>query len=115
MIGHDQFILSVQDVDNVLRSHMQILDKFWPDHLPPGSGEIPNKVSIVELFDAIRLRLNQIAEKNATRMDSPFEKAAKRIKGHSSVAAPKPPLHDDPTAKTAMQIAHEEARARMRR
>lgn len=105
--------LSVQDVYNVVAEHLVALDQLWPDAEPHG----PRKVHIVELIDAIKLKLVMVAEKNASRYESPFEKAAKKITGTTATAVTRPRV-DAPVVsadKTAMQLAHEQAQARMRR
>ncbi len=108
----DDRLLTVQDVYNALAEHMNKLDQLWPDSEPHG----PRKVHIVELFDAIKLRLVERARKNAERYESPFEKAAKKITGTTrDVSKPVAPAAIPPEGKTAMQLAHEEAKSRMRR
>ncbi len=105
-------LLSVQDVDNTIAEHMNKLDELWPEHDLHG----PRKVHIVELIDAIKLRLHQRAQKAADKYESPFEKAHKKISGRPNVETrnkreeQEAPLQ----TKTAMQLAHEEARARMK-
>lgn len=114
--------LSVQDVDNAVAEHMKALDELWPDHLPPGSAEIPDKKNMVELIDAIKLRLHRQAEKNLDRYESPFERSAKKITGitarekaerdlQAKLASATP---EPAGGKSAMQLAHEEAQRRMR-
>jgi hypothetical protein len=103
----------VQDVQNVIAEHMNHLDHMWPDSEPHG----PHKVNIVELIDAIKLRLIQRAEKNASRYESPFERAARKITGTPSPkAATMPKQEESPTnTKSAMQLAFEASRDRMRK
>jgi hypothetical protein len=105
-------LITVQDVYNVVTEHMNALDNLWPDHDMHG----PRKVHIVELIDAIKLRLIQCAERNANRHETPFEKAAKKVTGSTAVIAPReePSREVVSTGKSAMQLAHEEAKARMR-
>lgn len=104
--------LSVQDVYNVVTEHMTKLDVLWPDSDQFG----PRKVHVVELIDAIKLKLAMVAEKNMTRYESPFEKAAKKITGVSSASVTRPKAPAPETeSKTAMQLAHEQAQSRMRR
>lgn len=109
-----EYILTVDDVYRVVQQHLAALDKEWPDNEPVGSGAIPTKKQVVELIEGIKLRLAQTAEDNLNRHDSPFERAAKKIMGtpaKAPVEAPKPP---ELNQKTAMQLAHEAAQARMR-
>lgn len=112
--------LSIQDVYNVIAEHMTKLDVLWPDSELHG----PRKVHIVELIDAIKLKLAMVAEKNMTRYESPFEKAAKKITGTSVKPTVRPSdqfgsqqdqKSEQQMNKTAMQMAHEQAQARMRR
>lgn len=111
-MSEDQLI-TVQDVYNVIAEHLNALDTLWPDHELHG----PRKVHIVELIDAIKLRLVERAEKNASRYESVFDKAAKKITG-AKLARPQ---HGDDSknqtpggpSKSAMQEAHEAAQARM--
>lgn len=107
---NDDYLISVQDVQNVIAEHMSKLDELWPDSEIHG----PRKVHMVELIDAIKLRLIFRAEKNASRYESAFEKAAKKITGLDKMPQSKPPI-PEPPGKTAMQIAHEAAQARMKR
>lgn len=111
MIQDDRH-LSVQDVYNVVTEHLNALDTLWPDAEQFG----PRKVHVVELIDAIKLKLAMVAEKNASKYESPFQKAANKITGGAPVARPK---HENtsavPETKSAMQLAHEEAKARMKR
>lgn len=111
----DDQLITVQNVVNVIAEHMNKLDELWPDSEQFG----PRKVHIVELIDAIKLRLIQQAEKNANRYESAFERAAKKITGTTrdlSKTKPqlKPPEPAKPAEKTAMQLAHEAAQSRMR-
>lgn len=99
-------LLTVQDVHNTFREHMIALDQLWPDTERFG----PRKVHIVELLDAIKLRLVQKAEKNLDKYAGPFERAAEKIMGKP--AATKPTEMEPATGKTAMQMAHEAAQAR---
>lgn len=118
-----EFPLAVVDVDNAIAEHMAALDKIWPDGLPPGSGEIPSKIHIVELIDAIKLRLHSQAERNVNRYESPFERAAKKITGLTAREKAERALQakldaaipSEPTGKSAAQLAHEQAQARIRR
>ena len=103
--------LSVDDVYNVINEHMSHLDTLWPDSDQFG----PRKVHVVELIDAIKLRLCQIAEKNANRYESAFEKAARKITGTTKKAVERPKEQPVISAdKSAMQLAHEAAQSRMR-
>lgn len=108
-IQNPDHILSVDDVYNAFSEHMNKLDELWPDADPHG----PRKVHIVELMDATKLRLVGMAERNATRYQSPFERAAERIVGPKK--APKVLETVAPTGKTEMQMAFEAAQARIRR
>jgi hypothetical protein len=114
MIADDR-LLSIQDVYNVVSEHMNALDHLWPDSEPHG----PRKVHIVEIIDGIKLKLVQRAEKNASKYESPFEKAAKKITGTTAKFEPRPghqsPKAEMPSEKTAMQIAHEAAQSRMKK
>ncbi len=103
--------LSISDVYNVVAEHMAKLDELWPDSEIHG----PRKVHIVELIDAIKLKLAMVADKNASRYESPFERAAKKITGVSLQQPSRQVQKDEPPPqqKTAMQQAHEAARARM--
>ncbi len=106
--------LSIQDVYNVIAEHMNKLDELWPDTEIHG----PRKVHIVELIDAIKLKLSMVAEKNATRYESPFEKAAKKITGVDKLSRQperQPPKVEAAQQKTTMQLAHEAAQSRMKR
>lgn len=105
----NEYILTVDNVYNIVDEHMNKLDELWPDAEPHG----PRKVHIVELIDAIKLRLIQQAEKNAARYESAFEKAAKKITGYKEPVQKKdePPV---PNGKTAMQMAHDAAQARIK-
>lgn len=101
-------LITVQDVHNVVREHMVALDQLWPDDDRYG----PRKVHIVELIDAIKLRLIQRAEANINQYVSPFEKAAKKIMGTQAVpSAPAPVPQQD--SKSAMHQAMEQARKRI--
>ncbi len=103
--------LSVDNVYNAFMEHMTKLDELWPDSEPHG----PRKVLIVELIDAIKLRLIMQAEKNSARYESPFEKAAKKITGYKEPIPRKEQVKEDSTGgKTAMQTAHEAAKARIK-
>lgn len=117
-----EYPLSVVDVDNAVAEHMAALDAIWPDGLPPGSSGIPSKVHVVELIDAIKLRLHAQAERNVNRYESPFERAAKKITGvtarekaERAVQAKMEQVAPEITGKSAAQIAHEQAQARIRR
>lgn len=111
----DDRILSVQDVYNAFAEHMTKLDQLWPDGDPTG----PRKIHIVELMDAIKLRLAERARKNLEKYESPFERAAKKITGtqtdFSKVKQDKQQALVPDGSKTAMQLAHEAAQQRMRR
>lgn len=102
----DEFILTIDDIENVVKTHLGYLDKLWPDTDQFG----PRKVHLVELVDGIRLKLHQVAESNLRRNESAFEKAARKItnskKELPKLKAPEP----IPEAKSDMQIAHEKAR-----
>lgn len=112
MHGNDDFFISVQDVYNVIAEHMNKLDELWPEADIHG----PRKVHIVELLDAIKLRLVARAEKNANKYESPFERAAKKITGSEKpVIRPKIGSPAAPEGKTAMQLAHEAAQARIKK
>lgn len=106
-------LITVQDVYNVIAEHMQALDTLWPDSEQFG----PRKVHIVELIDAIKLRLIARAEKNANRYESPFEKAAKKITGSTDKFEAQAQKSQQPaiTGKSAMQLAHEAAQTRIKR
>lgn len=106
-----EYHLSVQDVYNVIGEHLKALDVLWPDgqDMHP-----PRKVHVVELIDAIKLRLTQVAERNMTRYESPFEKAAKKITGVDLRSQPKPILQAAIDGKSELQTAHEAMRARIR-
>lgn len=105
----DDRLITVQDVYNTIAEHLHMLDKLWPE----GERFGPRKVHIVELLDAIKLRLVQRAETNANRYETPFEKAAAKITGAGKMMpAPAP---DATAGRTSMQQAHEEAKARMKR
>lgn len=101
--------LSAEDVHNVVSEHLNKLDQLWPDSDLHG----PRKVHIVELIDAMKLRLYQIAEKNANKYESPFEIAARKITG-TNKRVPAPAQTPEPQGKSAMQLAHEAAKARMK-
>lgn len=106
-------LLSVQDVYNVIMEHMRHLDTLWPE----GDERGPRKVDIVELLEGIKLRLVQVAEKNAEAQESAFEKAARKITGAVSKPASEPHVkpHDmSQNAKSAMQLAHEAAQSRIK-
>lgn len=113
-MSEDQLI-TVQDVYNVIAEHLNALDALWPDSELHG----PRKVHVVELIDAIKLRLVERAEKNATRYESAFEKAAKKITGSKQYRPPSDDLKNqqaaDAPTKSAMQQAHEAAQARVKR
>lgn len=111
-IQDPELVLRIDDIYNVITEHLSHLDSLWPDAETHG----PRKVMIVELIEAIKLKLCMIAEKNMTRYESPFDKAARKITGTQikpKVSPPetKPPVTGD---KTSMQLAHEAAQARIR-
>lgn len=108
---HDDRHLSVQDVYNVVAEHLVALDQLWPENEMHG----PRKIHIVELIEAIKLKLAMTAEKNASRYESPFEKAAKKITGTSMAPKPRPEQAPAEQGKSAMQLAHEAAQARMKK
>ncbi len=111
MTQDDEGSITVQDVYNVITEHLHALDTLWPDSDQHG----PRKIHIVELLDAIKLRLIQRAEKNASRYESAFEKAAKKITGsRPKFESAKGEVVQEP-AKSAMQIAHEASQARIRK
>ena len=111
----EERLITVQDVYNVIAEHLNALDALWPDHELHG----PRKVHIVELIDAIKLRLIDRADKNASKYESIFDKAAKKLTGSKSPY--RPAAKEEPSQaaagpeKSAMQIAHEAAQARMKR
>lgn len=108
-----EYLLTVDDVYKVVSEHMIALDELWPENEAP-----PRKVHIVELIDGIKLKLAQIAAKNADRYESPFEKSAKKIMGTDKFAGggKKPPIEaPQPSTKTTMQLAHEAAKARIQK
>ena len=112
----DERLISVQDVYNTVREHMRMLDELWPE----GERYGPRKVHIVELIDAIKLRLIQRAEKNASQSENVFERAAARITGVSQYKAPADtplkPIPDAPAETISpMEQAHRDAQARMAR
>lgn len=112
MTTNNGFILSIDDVYGVITDHMQKLDVLWPDNLPPGSGEIPNKIHVIELLDAMKLRMAQVAERNTHRHETAFERAAKKITGgNKPISKPAP---EPEASKTATQMAYEAAKARMK-
>ncbi len=100
-------LLSMRDVYGVISEHMTKLDDLYPE---PDSR--PRKVHVIELLDAIKLRLAQRAEKNADRYQSPFEKAASKITGHK----PAIPKSEDlqPVPPGPMQAAYEAAKSRIK-
>lgn len=105
-------LLTVQDVYNAINEHLAALDTLWPD------GEhAPRKVNIVELIEGIKLRLVTRADQNATKYETPFEKAAKKITGTTAdVTRPKKPeVKSADIGKSQMQLAHEAAQARMKK
>lgn len=111
-----EHLLSVDDVYKVVQEHLSALDKQWPDNEPPGSGNTPNKVHVVELIEGIKLKLSMLAEKNMTRHESAFDRAARKITGgHHLPTTPDPVKPPELNQKTAMQLAHEAAQARMKR
>ncbi len=118
MLSEDH-LLTVQDVYNVVTEHLNALDTLWPDSEQFG----PRKIHIVELIDGIKLKLAAKAEKNATKYESPFEKAARKITGTTrDVTRPTTPREEAMGAapntgqsKSAMQLAHEAAQARMKK
>lgn len=111
----DEYTISVQDVLNVISEHMASLDQLWPDSEIHGA----RKVHIVELIDGIKLGLIKRAEKNINKYESPFEKAAKKITGtgrdFAKIQATTDATIAGTPSKTAMQLAHEAAQARMKR
>jgi hypothetical protein len=110
-VHNPDHLLSVNDVYNVIAEHMIALDTLWPDGEAP-----PRKVHVVELIDGIKLKLAAMAEKNANRYESPFESAARRVTGHAKIPLrdERPPPPQDTGTKSAMQLAHEAAKARMK-
>ncbi len=90
---------------------MAALDTLWPDADIAG----PRKVHVVELIDAIKLRLCDRARKNGERYESPFERVARKATGVGPRKEPEPSKPLESQGKTALQLAHEEAKARMRR
>jgi hypothetical protein len=113
MSAEDDRLLTVQDVYNVIAEHMSALDHLWPDHDIHG----PRKIHLVELIDGIKLKLIARAEKNATKYEGAFEKAARKITG-SKWEPPKSkeekPIEAN-VGKSQMQLAHEAAQARIRK
>lgn len=107
----DDRLITVRDVYNAFREHMGKLDVLWPDTEQWG----PRKVHIIELIDAIKLRLVQAAEKNATGERTAFERAAERVMGVKDVKIGEPkPLAEEPVSKsTPMEQAYREAQARI--
>lgn len=101
-----EFILSVEDVDRVVRNHLHHLDSQWPDSETFG----PRKVHIVELIDGIRLGLHEVAKNNMARNDSAFEKAARKITNSKRELPKEPVVEQVPEVKSDMQIAFEKAR-----
>ncbi len=115
-MSQDDRLITVQDVYNTIREHLGMLDALWPE----GERYGPRKVHIVELIDAIKLRLIQRAEKNAARSENGFERAAARITGVGHYKAPpekelKPIPDAPPEAVSPMEQAHRDAQARMAR
>ncbi len=104
-------LITVQEVHNAIREHLVALDQLWPDSDRFG----PRKVHIVELIDAIKLRLIQRAEANISRYVSPFERAATKIMGKPPAPTAGPVSTMPPEGKSAMHVAMEEARGRIAR
>jgi len=99
-----EFILSVDNIDRVVREHLTYLDKQWPE------GEsAPRKVHIVELIDGIRLKLHLVAKNNLAQHESAFERSARKITNTQ-----KEPRLEEPEAlteaKSEMQVKFEKAR-----
>lgn len=103
-------MLTIDDIENVVKTHLGYLDNLWPDHEQFG----PRKIHLVELIEGIKLRLHQIAESNVRKSESVYERAARRITNSQKevprVKEPEPIVE----AKSEMQIAHEKSRAARR-
>ncbi len=111
-IQDPDLVLRIEDVYNAINEHMNHLDNLWPDADMHG----PRKILIVELIEAIKLKLCMVAEKNMTRYETPFDKAARKITGTQTKPTVRPEKKPEPvsTDKTTMQLAHEAAQARIR-
>lgn len=71
-------LVTVRDVEAVIREHLAQLDKLWPETERYGC----RKIHVVELLDGIKLKLYMRAEKNAQSNLSAFELAARRVTGY---------------------------------
>lgn len=106
----NEYVLTIDDIENVIKTHLGHLDSLWPDSEPFG----PRKVHIVELIEAMKLRMHQVAQKNLVKSENAFERAARKITNSQRelprVKDPEPIIEQ----KSEMQIAHEKRRAERR-
>lgn len=102
----DDYILSVLDVDKVLKTHLGHLDSLWPDSDKFG----PQKVHIVELIEGVRLMLHKVARDNLGKSESAYQKAARRITNSPLVLPSLKEPEPVPDAKTDAQVSFEKAR-----
>jgi hypothetical protein len=102
----NEYVLTINDVENAIKEHLLALDVLWPDHDQFG----PRKVHVVEIIEGIKLKLHQLAQENNVRSENSFMRAARKItnspKELPRVKEPEPV----PEQKSEMQLKFEKAR-----
>ncbi len=105
----EERLITVRDVEAVIRDHLAQLDTLWPDTERYGC----RKIHVVELLDGIKLKLYMKAEKNAQTGISSFEQAARRVTGYDPNAGkntlgqhvPEPQTGPSPAEQHAAHMA----------